>query len=162
MAAVQFDGNDGGPHVSKPVRTERWATQRHGTAGGMKKRVSIMDRLQKRASRLGERKSTAGSFANAAATGADNDEQKGSRTIYFNQSIPQEMRDEEGHLLVSYPRNKIRTAKYTPLSFVPKNLYFQFHNIANIYFLFVLILTVGFTYTLLASRASADVLLFYV
>ena len=146
MAEVQFDGNGGGPHVSKPVRTERWATQRHGTAGGMKKRVSIMDRLQKRASKLGgERKSATGSFTNPAATGADNDEKKGSRTIYFNQPIPPEMRDEEGHLLVSYPRNKIRTAKYTPLSFIPKNLYFQFHNIANIYFLFVLILTVGST-----------------
>lgn len=104
-----------------------------------------MDRLQKRASRIADRKSTAGSLP----TGPDADGQPaGTRTIYFNQPIPQEMRDEEGHLLVSYPRNKIRTAKYTPLSFVPKNLYFQFQNIANVYFLFVLILTVGFVHWL--------------
>ncbi|KAI5305541.1 hypothetical protein KEM56_004123 [Ascosphaera pollenicola] len=62
------------------------------------------------------------------------------RTIYFNQALPPEMLDEEGQLKITYARNKIRTAKYTPLSFIPKNLYFQFHNVANIYFLFVIIL----------------------
>lgn len=65
------------------------------------------------------------------------------RTIYFNQPLPPDMFDEEGQIKVTYARNKIRTAKYTPLSFIPKNLYFQFHNVANIYFLFVIILNVG-------------------
>ncbi|KAI5281039.1 hypothetical protein KEM52_004004, partial [Ascosphaera acerosa] len=62
------------------------------------------------------------------------------RRIFFNQPLPRDMLDEEGNLKVTYARNKIRTAKYTPLSFVPKNLYFQFHNVANIYFLFIIIL----------------------
>ncbi|GKT92558.1 LOW QUALITY PROTEIN: phospholipid-translocating P-type ATPase domain-containing protein [Colletotrichum tofieldiae] len=48
--------------------------------------------------------------------------------------------DEEGHPILHFPRNKIRTAKYTPLSFIPKNLWFQFQNIANIFFLFLVIL----------------------
>ena len=65
------------------------------------------------------------------------------RKIYFNTPLPADMKDENGNLTVSYPRNKIRTAKYTPLSFVPKNLYFQFHNIANIYFFFIIILGVS-------------------
>ena len=65
------------------------------------------------------------------------------RTIYFNIPLPASDKDEEGHPVVTYPRNKIRTAKYTPLSFIPKNLWFQFHNIANIYFLFIIILCVG-------------------
>jgi phospholipid-translocating ATPase len=56
--------------------------------------------------------------------------------------LPQTERDDEGHPLAQYARNKIRTAKYTPLSFIPKNLWFQFHNIANVYFLFIIILGV--------------------
>ncbi|KAL1955584.1 hypothetical protein VTO42DRAFT_8387 [Malbranchea cinnamomea] len=145
MAAVQFEnGDEGNPTVSKPVRRMRWATQRHGGAGGAKKRVSIMERLHKRASRMADRKSMAGNTPNGSANGAagsDNGEISESRKIYFNIPIPPELKDEEGRLLIRYPRNKIRTAKYTPLSFIPKNLYFQFHNVANIYFLFVLILS---------------------
>lgn len=63
------------------------------------------------------------------------------RTIYFNQPLPEFEKDPQtGHILNEYPRNKIRTTKYTPLNFIPKNLYYQFHNIANIYFLFIVIL----------------------
>lgn len=36
--------------------------------------------------------------------------------------------------------NKIRTTKYTLLSFVPKNLFEQFHRIANVYFIFIVLL----------------------
>ncbi|KAI8334448.1 hypothetical protein BC941DRAFT_356961 [Chlamydoabsidia padenii] len=39
-----------------------------------------------------------------------------------------------------YASNRIRTAKYTILSFVPKNLFEQFRNVANLYFLFLVIL----------------------
>lgn len=65
------------------------------------------------------------------------------RTIYFNRPLPEQAKDERGHPRVRFVRNKIRTARYTPISFVPKNLYFQFHNVANIYFLFIIILSVG-------------------
>ncbi|XP_030057241.1 phospholipid-transporting ATPase VA [Microcaecilia unicolor] len=36
--------------------------------------------------------------------------------------------------------NKIKTTKYTPLSFLPKNLFEQFHRLANIYFVFIALL----------------------
>ncbi|XP_055601300.1 phospholipid-transporting ATPase VD isoform X2 [Uranotaenia lowii] len=36
--------------------------------------------------------------------------------------------------------NKIRTTKYTLLSFVPKNLLEQFHRVANLYFIFIVLL----------------------
>lgn len=63
------------------------------------------------------------------------------RTIYFNQPLPESALDPEtGRIAAEYPRNKIRTTKYTPLNFIPKNLFYQFHNIANIYFLFIVIL----------------------
>ncbi|KAI0019903.1 phospholipid-translocating P-type ATPase [Xylariomycetidae sp. FL0641] len=69
----------------------------------------------------------------------EDDEDEG-RVVFFNQPLPDEFKDEEGNPARTYARNKIRTAKYTPLSFVPKNLWFQFHNIANIFFLFMVIL----------------------
>lgn len=65
------------------------------------------------------------------------------RKLYFNVPLPPEMKDEDGSPIQTYPRNKIRTAKYTPLSFIPKNLWFQFHNVANIFFLFLVILVVS-------------------
>lgn len=36
--------------------------------------------------------------------------------------------------------NKVRTTKYTLLSFLPKNLFEQFHRIANVYFIFIVLL----------------------
>lgn len=62
------------------------------------------------------------------------------RQVYFNMPLPQEMKDGDGEPNVFYPRNKIRTTKYTALSFIPKNLLFQFKNVANIYFLIMNIL----------------------
>lgn len=65
------------------------------------------------------------------------------RQLYFNLPLPDDKKDEEGYPIQEYTRNKIRTAKYTPLSFIPKNLWFQFQNIANIFFLFLCILVVS-------------------
>ena len=65
------------------------------------------------------------------------------RQVFFNIPLPDDAKDEEGNPLAQFGRNKIRTAKYTPLSFIPKNLWYQFHTIANVYFLFLIILAVG-------------------
>jgi hypothetical protein len=67
----------------------------------------------------------------------------GPRQLYFNLPLPRELQDDDGHPIQQFTRNKIRTAKYTPLSFIPKNLFFQFQNIANIFFLFLVILVVS-------------------
>lgn len=64
------------------------------------------------------------------------------RKVYVNMPLPASELDENGVPLAQYPRNKTRSAKYTPLTFVPKNLFLQFHNIANIYFLFTVILSI--------------------
>lgn len=136
----------------------RWATHRHTPASSRRKRQSIMDRLHKR-SPSDKTTYSDGTDAHGDATehgeGADAAIEVGDRrTIYFNMSLPTSARDEEGHPLAQYPRNKIRTAKYTPLSFIPKNLWYQFHNIANIYFLFIIILQVLFTLGDLHSLAD--------
>ncbi|XP_049574789.1 phospholipid-transporting ATPase VA isoform X2 [Syngnathus scovelli] len=39
-----------------------------------------------------------------------------------------------------YADNKIKTTKYTVLSFLPKNLFEQFHRFANVYFVFIALL----------------------
>ncbi|KAK9480720.1 hypothetical protein V1514DRAFT_275507 [Lipomyces japonicus] len=62
------------------------------------------------------------------------------RRIYVNLPLPTSDLDENGQPLIQYPRNKTRSAKYTPLTFIPKNLFLQFQNIANVYFLFIVIL----------------------
>lgn len=156
MASVHFPGDNNNneaagdiqevpSNISKPTKRQRWATTRVAGSGGVRKRVSIIDRFHKRSELRDEkRKSNATSSAgdNASTAGENNPEAKENRTIYFNIPIPESERDEEGQLMVAYPRNKIRTAKYTPITFVPKNIWLQFHNIANIYFLFVIILNV--------------------
>lgn len=155
MSRIQFeDGGEGNDNslrpvnseVSKPTRRQRWATRRLGDSSGLKKRVSIVDRLHKRnGSGTEEKRKSAGSSSNDGAINgvAGPDGQQETRRIFFNMPIPDEERDEEGTLKAQYPRNKIRTAKYTPLSFIPKNLWLQFHNIANLYFLFIIILGVS-------------------
>lgn len=64
------------------------------------------------------------------------------RIITFNRTLPSDMMDPESGLPVTqYPRNKIRTAKYTALTFLPKTLFQSFRtDIANNYFLFLIIL----------------------
>ena len=63
------------------------------------------------------------------------------RVLAFNNTLPLHLLDAEGFPTTTYPRNKIRTAKYTPLSFFPKNVWGQFsRDIANVYFLLLIIL----------------------
>ncbi|OOF92686.1 hypothetical protein ASPCADRAFT_209940 [Aspergillus carbonarius ITEM 5010] len=144
MDAIQGKGEEGmsrasdevppiPTHDTKATKRARWATKRMTAASGLRKRVSILER--------GNRRGAQDSTANAASGVPEIDTtESSSRKVYFNLPIPDSERDEEGNLKAVYPRNKIRTSIYTPLTFVPKNLWLQFHNIANLYFLFVIIL----------------------
>ena len=144
---------------SKGTNRARWATRKLTVRSGGQKQASILERIQRGASTTEKKRVSAISEAREQGTTDDDDtvtpnEQSDAkstnsgsdgngRTLYFNQPLPPELKDEEGNPLTSYARNKIRTAKYTPLSFIPKNLWFQFHNIANIFFLFLVILVVS-------------------
>lgn len=136
---------------STPAKRIRWATQRVKGPKASQKRKSIFNRaLSKRGA--DEKRQSGGSFSPDgkaehdggldAEDGGDAQEASGTRRIYFNVPLPASERDEDGKPIHSYARNKIRTAKYTALSFVPKNLWWQFHNIANIYFFIIIILDV--------------------
>ena len=141
MALIQFGSES---HVSKPVKRMRWATQRAPGQSGVRKRLSILNRQQKRTTSLEEKQNTRSNENGAIMPGVEElvESVSTSRTIYMNVPLPDEAKDEEGHPKEMFGRNKIRTTKYTPLSFLPKNLYYQFHNIANVYFFFIIILSV--------------------
>jgi phospholipid-translocating ATPase len=139
---------------SAPTKRTRWATQKvKGNQAG-RKRVSIIDRLHRKGSQNEKKRESGGAESmgtdlddvpEGSEDGTDAGQTGGSgpRKVYFNVALPSEALDENGLPHANFERNKIRTAKYTPLSFVPKNLWFQFHNIANIYFLFLIILSVS-------------------
>ncbi|KAG8516532.1 putative phospholipid-transporting ATPase VD [Galemys pyrenaicus] len=50
------------------------------------------------------------------------------------------LKDEYEKFSGTYVNNRIRTTKYTLLNFVPRNLFEQFHRVANLYFLFLVVL----------------------
>jgi len=150
-----YEENDEASTPKSATKRLRWATQHKTGKKGNRKRLSILDRLHKRGSQNSEKKRNSGGslgtdlgeIPEEAETEAqdepvDDRDNQGPRTVFFNIPLPSDALDEDGHPIKHYRRNKIRTAKYTPLSFVPKNLWFQFHNIANVYFLFLIILAI--------------------
>ncbi|ODO05178.1 phospholipid-translocating ATPase [Cryptococcus wingfieldii CBS 7118] len=62
------------------------------------------------------------------------------RSVHVNTPLPSYLLDKKGEPSVRYVRNKVRTSKYTIISFLPKNLLEQFRRVANIYFLFLVII----------------------
>jgi phospholipid-translocating ATPase len=143
--------------ISNPVKRIRWATHRAKGPKGDKKRESLLARAvhhrtsskeksEPPSKRLSGTETDAGDAKGEEENGSENDESgsdDGGRRIFFNVPLSDDARDEDGIPLAQFPRNKIRTAKYTPISFIPKNLWFQFHTVANIYFLFIIILGVS-------------------
>lgn len=61
------------------------------------------------------------------------------RTVFVNLPLPSDML-KKGEPITRYVRNKVRTSKYTLITFLPKNLFEQFRRVANIYFLALVIL----------------------
>lgn len=120
----------------------RWATQRVTGQHGARKRESILSRLHHR-NAVAEETDIAKDGVQSDGSTADGSEGADSnipRRIYVNLDIPPEGQNEAGEPRTEFASNKIRTAKYTPVSFLPKNLWYQFHNVANIYFLVVIVL----------------------
>ncbi|TPX57373.1 hypothetical protein PhCBS80983_g03846 [Powellomyces hirtus] len=63
------------------------------------------------------------------------------RRIYINTPlVPPYIDTQTGEPVFTYPCNKVRTSKYAPLTFLPKNLFEQFRSVANFYFTSLVIL----------------------
>ncbi|KAI8885265.1 phospholipid-translocating P-type ATPase [Backusella circina FSU 941] len=60
----------------------------------------------------------------------------GARTVYVNKLSAAALDDDSP----VYASNEIRTSKYTWYNFLPKNMFEQFRGVANVYFLFLVIL----------------------
>ncbi|EMR82974.1 putative phospholipid-transporting atpase 1 protein [Botrytis cinerea BcDW1] len=143
----QSDGSHGNKPINKTKRS-RWATRKLTVKSSQAKRLSLLSRTDNKRHSNENKKASGGSESlqqpNQGDGGPEEEETEdskpGPRTLYFNLPLPDDLKDEDGEPAQTYARNKIRTAKYTPLSFIPKNLYFQFHNIANIFFLFITVL----------------------
>ena len=150
---------------SAPLRQIRWATQKLSGLSGQRSRSGSKNQPHKGLNGTEKKRDSAGTGsaggsqaggvrANASddwASNGSSDDTPGQRKIWFNIPLPDEAKDDAGRPLVRFDRNKIRTAKYTPLSFIPKNLWYQFHNIANVYFAFLVILAVSW---LMPSHSS--------
>ncbi|KAF5970853.1 phospholipid-translocating ATPase [Fusarium bulbicola] len=142
------------PQALSATQRSRWATQRKSVNSSNNKRNSLLERMGHKKTGSNEKNPPSdgsdphGDDGQPPQTnpedqnGGEEDEDHENRTLFFNQPLPEELLDENGHPTQVFTRNKIRTAKYTPLSFVPKNLWFQFHNVANIFFLFLVILVI--------------------
>ena len=128
----------------------RWATIRHPPG----RSNSILRRLSARRKRTSDLDTIGENFGgeNEATAGGDDtrpEEEQASqeaRTIYVNVPVEPQDLDEDGLMSQEYPRNKVRTARYTPITFIPKNLWYQFQNVANLYFLLLVILQVKFLF----------------
>ena len=63
------------------------------------------------------------------------------RIVVPNHTVPDDIPiDNKNHPNYGFHTNKIKTTKYTILTFLPKNLFEQFHRFANLYFIFVVCL----------------------
>ncbi|KFM79783.1 putative phospholipid-transporting ATPase VD, partial [Stegodyphus mimosarum] len=61
------------------------------------------------------------------------------RLVVNNATLPENI-PPKLHPHRGYACNRVRTTKYTILSFIPKNLFEQFHRIANLYFIGIVLL----------------------
>ncbi|GJE99985.1 phospholipid-transporting ATPase [Phanerochaete sordida] len=84
------------------------------------------------------------------------------RNIYVNMPLPPDELDSNGEPVVRYVRNKVRTSKYTILTFVPRNLYEQFRRVANLYFLAVVIVQIFPVFGAPSPQTGALPLLFII
>ena len=125
---------------SRASKQVRWSTiQRAARSGSV---AALQDAFSGK-NGASEKKRVSGGSSSTSQEGENGDGGPSARRkVYFNQPLPDDAKDEHGLPTVNFELNKIRTAKYTPLTFVPKNLWYQFHNIANVYFLFLIILGV--------------------
>ncbi|OCF37231.1 phospholipid-translocating ATPase [Kwoniella heveanensis BCC8398] len=62
------------------------------------------------------------------------------RSVFVNIPLPTSLLNMKGDPIIRYVRNKVRTSKYTIITFLPKNIFEQFRRVANIYFLFLVII----------------------
>ncbi|TBU57250.1 phospholipid-transporting ATPase 1 [Dichomitus squalens] len=82
------------------------------------------------------------------------------RNVYVNVPLPPDEKDNHGEPIIRYARNKVRTSKYTIVTFIPRNLYEQFRRVANLYFLALVVVQVFSIFGAPSPQTSALPLIF--
>lgn len=146
-AHVGFQPKEDAPALPRRktiFRRDRWGTQRHKNGRPVRKTSRVVRRntLKRAMNHIPQGKRL---FSGSVAEEEENqhrdekDRSNEKRNVYWNMPVPEDQLDDDGRL-PEYPRNKIRTTKYTPITFIPKNLFYQFKNVANIFFLTMIVL----------------------
>lgn len=117
--------------IAESIRAESRAQKRKSVR---KKR----SRFFRKGSSEKKRPTTASSEAGAASHEVPGER----RNVYVNHPLSAMEVDQYGEPVKTYVRNKVRTSKYTIITFVPKNLYEQFRRVANLYFLALVVVQV--------------------
>ncbi|KAI0794941.1 phospholipid-translocating P-type ATPase [Abortiporus biennis] len=140
--------------LAESIRQEERAERRKT----MRKKRSFFRRNTEKKRQKVEESATASSEAAAAAppiTGLR-------RNVYVNIPLPDDELDPSGEPVIRYARNKVRTSKYTIITFIPKNLYEQFRRVANLYFLLLVVVELFPIFGAAAPQTAALPLLFIV
>ncbi|KAI3794530.1 hypothetical protein L1987_37162 [Smallanthus sonchifolius] len=93
------------------------------------KEVGVIELGSKGGVRYGSRKGGSGSMSMSRKEIRDED----SRLVYVNDSV-------KTNESFEFAGNSVRTSKYSVLTFLPRNLFEQFHRVAYVYFLIIAIL----------------------
>lgn len=134
--------------IAESIRSEQRAQKRRTT----RSKRSLFFRREKRP------KTAESAVSNATSAGPHIPGQR--RNIYVNTPLSPSELDHRGEPVARYARNKVRTSKYTLLTFLPKNLLEQFHRIANIYFLALVIFQLFPVFGAASASTAALPLLF--
>ncbi|TRM59777.1 hypothetical protein BD626DRAFT_408683 [Schizophyllum amplum] len=138
------DSDDEPDNIDPELRLRTVRTAHSAIAESIRSEVKAERRKSRRANRRFFRKSTE---KKPAETPKDDPAAAASsvpglrRNIYVNCPLPASEVDQHGEPLARYVRNKVRTTKYTLLTYLPKNIIFeQFRRIANLFFLTLVVL----------------------
>ncbi|KAI0777467.1 phospholipid-translocating P-type ATPase [Trametes elegans] len=142
------------------LRTVRTAASTIAESIRTEQRVERRKSMKKKGSRFFRKEKRRPDQANAAPAASTCHIPGARRNIYVNYTLPLDEVDSHGEPIARYVRNKVRTSKYTIITFIPKNLYEQFRRVANLYFLALVIVQIFPIFGAPSPQTSALPLIF--